>query len=155
MSEFLRAGDIISGQEGKITFDINGNIELGGYVKNVEASAEKEKSDIKVLGHRGTQSKTVGWSGSGSMTLYYITPLFRKMMLDYIKTGKDTYFTIIIENEDPASTVGKQTIVLYNCNIDSVVLAKLDVDSTELDEDIDFTFDNADMQDSFSAPTLV
>lgn len=151
---YLKAGDIISGQEGKITFNVNGAIEVGAYVKTVEATMEKQKSEIHTLGHRGTQSKTTGWTGTGSMNLYYITSLFRKMAVEYAKHGKDTYFTMTVENEDPTSSVGKQTVVLYNCNVDSIILAKLDVDNTELDEDIDFTFEDFEILDEFSAPTL-
>lgn len=151
---YLKAGDIISGQEGKITATINGVVETLAFVKNVEATMEKQKSEIKVLGHRGTQHKTTGWAGSGSMNMYYITPLFREMALKYAKTGVDTNFTMTIENDDPTSSVGKQTSVLYGCNIDAAVIAKLDVDNTELDEDMDFTFDDFDILDKFGKPTV-
>jgi Protein of unknown function (DUF2001). len=153
MSQFLHAGDIISGREGKVTFNINGNIEDGAYVKQLDASFEKQKSEINVLGRRSTQSKTTGWTGSGSMTLYLVSSVFREMAAKYAKTGKDTYFTVTIENEDATSTIGNQTVVLYNCNIDSVVLAKIDVDNTELEEDFDFTFDDFEILNSFTQPT--
>lgn len=151
---FLRAGDAISGQEGRAYATINGNIEEMFYAKNIEGTAEKTKSAIKVLGKRGEQNKAVGWAGSGSMTLYYTTSLFRKMMLEYIKTGKDTYFDLTVINDDPQSTIGKQTTVLRNVNLDSVVMAKLDVDSDHLEEDVDFTFDDVDILDEFGQPIL-
>lgn len=151
---YLKAGDIISGQEGRVTATIDGNVELLAYVKSVEATFEKQKSEINTLGHRGTQHKTTGWSGSGSMTLYYVTSLFRQLAAKYAKTGKDTFFDLTIENNDPTSSVGRQTVVLYNCNVDSTILAKLDVDNTELDEDMDFTFDDFEVLDSFATPTL-
>ncbi|MFS8215549.1 phage tail tube protein [Paenibacillus sp. S29] len=151
---YLKAGDTISGQEGRAFATINGNVEEMFYVKTLEATAEKEKTDVKTLGRRGTQHKANGWSGSGSMTIYYTTTRFRQLMLDYIKTGKDTYFDIMIVNEDPSSSIGKQTVVLKSVNIDSVIMAKVDTDSEVLDEDIDFTFDDVDVPDSFNAPTL-
>ncbi len=76
------------------------------------------------------------------------------MALKYAKTGKDTYFNITIVNDDPTSTIGKQTIVLYNCNIDSTILAKLDTEADALEEDIDFTFDDFDILDSFGNPVV-
>ena len=155
MAGYLHASDIISGQEGKATANINGSIETMFYIKSLEASLEKQKSEIHTLGHRGTQHKTTGWSGSGSMNLYYVSSIFRKLVKDYAKTGKDTYFTITVENDDPTSSIGKQTVVLYNCNLDSVVLAKLDVDNTELDEDIEFTFEDFEILDTFKKPTTV
>jgi hypothetical protein len=151
---FLRAGDTISGQEGKATANIDGNVQDMFFVKSLEATFDKEKVEVKTLGKRGTQHKGVGWSGAGSMTLYYVTTLFRQMALKYAKTGKDTYFDITIINDDPTSTIGKQTVVLYNCNIDSTILAKLDTDSDTLDEDIDFTFDGFDILDSFGNPVI-
>ncbi|NMA84753.1 MAG: phage tail tube protein, partial [Epulopiscium sp.] len=129
MSSFLRAGDTISGQEGKATAIINGVVEDLFFVKTVEATFEKQKTEVRALGKRGTQHKPTGWTGSGSMAVHYITSLFREIALKYAKTGKDTYFNLTIVNDDPASTIGKQTIVLYNCNLDSLTLAKLDVDS--------------------------
>lgn len=149
---YLRAGDTISGQEGKATAVIDGNVQDLFFVKTVEATFEKNKSEVKTLGHRGVQHKGTGWSGSGSMTLYYVTSLFRKMALEYAKNGKDTYFDLTIVNEDPTSSIGKQTVTLYNCNIDSVILAKLDTDSDSLEEDLDFTFDDFDILDSFGNP---
>lgn len=151
---FFKAGDAISGQEGRAYATINGQVEEMFYVKNLTATAEKNKSDFKSLGRRGAQSKAVGWKGTGSMTIYYATPIFRQMMLDYIKTGKDSYFDIQVVNEDPSSSIGKQTVVLKNVNLDSVIMAKLDVDAEYLDEDTDFTYDDVDVLDSFVAPTL-
>lgn len=150
---YLRAGDTISGQEGQATAVINGQVESLFFVKELEAKFEKEKTEVKTLGHRGTQHKGNGWSGSGSMTLFYVSTLFRKMALKYAKEGKDTYFDITIVNNDPTSTIGKQTVVLYNCNVDSLILAKLNTDAETLDEDIDFTFDDFDILDEFGKPT--
>lgn len=151
---FLRAGDTISGQEGKATSVIDGNVQDMFYIKTLEATFEKTKAEVKTLGKRGIQHKGTGWSGSGSMTIYYVTSIFREMALKYAKTGKDTYFNITIVNDDPTSTIGKQTVVLYNCNIDSVILAKLDTEADALDEDIDFTFDDFDILDSFGDPII-
>ncbi|EJW14720.1 phage XkdN-like protein [Paenibacillus alvei DSM 29] len=88
------------------------------------------------------------------MTIYYMTSMFRQMMLDYMNHGKDTYFDIQIINEDPTSSVGKQTIVLQGVNLDSMVIASLDTDAEALEEDIDFTFEGVIMQDQFKTPTL-
>lgn len=151
---FLRAGDTISGQEGKATAVIDGIVQDLFFVKSLEATFEKSKAEVKTLGHRGIQHKGTGWSGSGSMTIYYVTSLFRQMALKYAKTGEDTYFTITVVNDDKGSTIGKQTIVLYNCNIDSVLLTKLDTESDALEEDIDFTFDDFDILDSFGNPVV-
>lgn len=149
---FFELKDTISGQEGRAYATIDGNIEEMFYAKNIEATAEKTKAEGKTLGKRGTQNKATGWNGTGSMTIYYVTSIFRQMMLKYIKTGQDTYFDMTVINEDPGSTIGKQTTVLRNVNLDSVVMAKIDLDSDMLDEDIDFTYDDVDILDEFGRP---
>lgn len=146
----LKAGDTISGQEGRAYITIDGNMKEFFQMKNVKATFEKNKTEIKTLGHRGTQNKANGWSGKGSMTIYYVTSLFRRLALDYAKNGKDTYFNMIVENEDPTSNAGKQVIALYDCNLDSTVLAQLDVDSEALEEDCDFTFGDFDILQDFN-----
>ncbi|NEN84364.1 phage tail tube protein [Paenibacillus elgii] len=149
----LHARDTISGQEGRAYATINGNKEEMFYVKKLEAKVEKEKAEIKALGRRGTQSKAKGWKGTGSMTIYYITTLFREMMNEYMVSGKDTYFDITVTNEDPSSSVGMQTVIIKNVNLDSVIMASLDTGSDTLEEEISFTFDGIEIKDRFKAPS--
>ena len=147
----LNAPDTISGREGRAYAKINGNNEELFFAKSVEASVEKSKSEVKAIGKRMTGHKTTGANGTGSMTLYYLTPLFRQMLKEWKDTGVDIYFDLVIENDDPASSAGKQSILLMGCNLDSVVLAKLDGDSDDpLDEDADFTFENFDILEAFN-----
>jgi len=113
-SENLNFKDTISGAEGRAYATINGNVELMFYLKKWEAKAEKKKTEGKTIGNRATQHKAVGWNGTGTMTIYYVTSLFRKMILDYIKTGKDIYFDVQVVNEDSTSSTGKQTIAIKN-----------------------------------------
>ncbi len=145
----LKAWDAINGAEGICYAVIDGNQEEMIYVKNIEAKIEKVKSEIKVLGQTGAKHKANGWKGSGTMNMYYVTSAFRRMMVEYIKTGKDTYFDLYIINEDPSSEIGKQQIWLKQVNIDSIVIGKLDIDSTELDEDIHFTFNDVKIMQEF------
>lgn len=104
---------------------------------NVEAKFEKTKTEVPILGKTGKGNKATGWKGTGSCTAHYNTSIFRQMMLDYKKKGKDTYFEMQITNEDPTSGAGRQTIVLLDCNIDGGILAKFDADADYLDEDMD------------------
>ena len=74
----------------------------------------------------------------------------RELMLSYMKSGKDAYFDIVVVNEDENTGAGRQTVVLKNCNLDSLSLARLNVDADSLDEEVSFTFDGAELLDSFS-----
>lgn len=116
---------------------------------NIEAKFEKIKSEIPILGKTGKGNKTTGWKGTGSATFHYNTSIFRQMMLDYKNTGQDTYFEIQITNLDPTSKIGRQTVILKDCNIDGGLLVKFDADAEYLDEDMDFTFEDFDMPESF------
>lgn len=151
---FLDFKDTISGQEARAYTTIDGRNEELFYAKKLESKIEKEKSEGKTLGKRGTQNKAKGYKGSGTLTIYYVTSLFIEMMIKYMKEGIDTYFDITVVNEDPTSATGKQTVVLKNCNLDECPIALFDVDSDSLEADIGFTFDDVDLLDKFKKPVL-
>ena len=66
-----------------------------------------------------------------------------------MKNGKDTYFELLVTNEDPTSETGKQTVLLKGVNIDSMLITKLDVEKEALDETLTFTFNDADLLEAF------
>ena len=72
----LNAPDTISGKEGRAYAKIDGNNEDLFFAKTIESTVEKSKSEVKAIGKRMTGHKTTGGNGTGSMTLYYMTPLF-------------------------------------------------------------------------------
>lgn len=147
----LNAPDTISGKEGRAYAKIDGNNEDLFFAKTIESTVEKSKSEVKAIGKRMTGHKTTGGNGTGSMTLYYMTPLFRQMIKQWKETGQDIYFDMVIENDDQESSAGKQSVLLTDCNLDSVVLGKLDGDSDDpLDEDVDFTFEDFDILTPFT-----
>ena len=147
----LNAPDTISGKEGRAYAKIDGNNEDLFFAKTIESTVEKSKSEVKAIGKRMTGHKTTGGNGTGSMTLYYMTPLFRQMIKQWKETGQDIYFDMVIENDDQESSAGKQSVLLIDCNLDSVVLGKLDGDSDDpLDEDVDFTFEDFDILTAFT-----
>ena len=147
----LNAPDTISGKEGRAYAKIDGNNEDLFFAKTIESTVEKSKSEVKAIGKRMTGHKTTGGNGTGSMTIYYMTPLFRQMIKQWKETGQDIYFDMVIENDDQESSAGKQSVLLIDCNLDSVVLGKLDGDSDDpLDEDVDFTFEDFDILTPFT-----
>lgn len=147
---FLKAEEIISGQEGRAYLKVNGRNRELMCLKSVEAVVTKKKTAVRTLGRSGDQYKAAGWSGRGKMSIYYVTSLFRELMIQYIRTGKDVYFDLVVVNDDGNSSFGRQTVALRNCNLNSVVLAKLDVNADNLDETVEFTFDGAELLDSFA-----
>ena len=117
---------------------------------NLEATMEKNKTEVPILGKTGKGNKANGWTGSGSATFHFNTSVFRKFMKKYKDTGEDFYFDIQVTNEDPTAAVGAQTVILKDCNLDSIVITKFDADGDYLDEDIDFTFEDWEMPEEFT-----
>ncbi|GIP59690.1 phage tail tube protein [Paenibacillus woosongensis] len=143
--------DAISGKTARAFVTINGRVEELLYGKTGEATAEKNKVDVPVLGKTNTPQRAAGWKGTGTLTVYYVTSMFRELMINYIKTGEDFWFDLMMVNEQPGSAAGKQTIILKNCNVDSLILSKFDATSDDmLEEEIPFTFEDVDMPDMFN-----
>lgn len=153
----LKAMDTVCGQEGICKFTVknrdgSSKIYDGFFVRNIDASIDMSSEDFYALGRRGAQHKPTGWSGSGSMTIYYTTSIFTELAIKYVKEGIPLYFDILIQNDDPASSIGTQTVILKDCLMGNVNLAKLDVDTTILDSTVDFVFDGIELVDSFEEP---
>lgn len=144
-------GDAISGKQARAFATIDGRVEELFYAKSLEATIEVNKVDVPVLGKTNTPSVMSSWSGSGTMTIYYVSSLFRRLMLDYIKNGRAFYFDLQVVNDDPASNAGRQTALLKDCSLDSIIAAKFDnTTDDKLDEEISFTFNDYDLLDTFN-----
>ncbi|EPH92401.1 phage tail tube protein [Enterococcus casseliflavus] len=154
MSGFLKAGDIISGREGTAFMTIDGRNIPMFWLKNIEAMVELIKTEVPVLGKRMNQQKVAGANGTGSMVIHKVTSEFAKIGIDYLKSGTIPEITIKVTNDDPNSTIGRQSTLISGVIFDSVPIAKLDIESETLDEDVSFTFSDADLLDQFNQPTL-
>lgn len=151
---FLKAGDVISGREGTAFMTIDGRNVPMFFLKTIEATVELVKTEVPVLGKRTNQQKVTGANGTGSMTIHKVTSEFANIAVNYMKTGVIPDVTVKVTNDDPNSTIGRQTILLKDVIFDSIVIAKLDVESETLDEDVDFTFSDTDILEAFAEPTL-
>lgn len=146
----MSARDAISAPLAECYVTIEGNRYNFMQAIDLEASFEKNKTEVPILGKTAKGNKASGWSGSGSATFHYNTSIFRKLFLRYKETGEDIYFDIQVTNEDPTSTIGRQTVILKDCNMDGGVLAKFDADGEYLDESMDFTFEDFEMPEEFT-----
>ena len=146
----MNAKDAVSASLAECFVTIEGNRYNFMQAINLEASIEKTKSEIPILGKTGNGNKTTGWKGSGSATFHYNSSIFRELLYRYKETGDDVYFDIQITNEDKGATVGRQTIVLKDCNVDGGLLAKFDADAEYLEDEMDFTFEDWEMPETFT-----
>ena len=137
---FLLERDALNGKSGSGFMTIDGeNHEMFG-LKKFQSNAEFQESDFKVVGTTLVQKKTTGVSLSGSMTIYYGSPYFLRLLQEYLRTGKLPYFTIQITNDDPTTSVGTQTVVFYNVKLQKLHVAMLDADSDFLEREVGFSY---------------
>ena len=148
MANILNVKDILSGEQGEVyaylpnIVSVNGGRMCMMHVKNIEATVSYDKEQVPILGKRGKGNRKKGETYSGSMTVYYLTSIFREYAQDYKNSGEDFYFDLKVINHDATTHTGTQVVVLRDCNFDELVLAKLDADSSILDEDVSFTFED-------------
>ena len=145
----MHAKDAISGSQAECFVTIGENRYNFMQAIDLEAKLEKTKVEVPILGKTGKGNKANGWKGTGSATFHFNTSIFRQLMKRYKDTGEDIYFDIQVTNEDPTSSVGRQTVILKDCNIDGGTLAKFDADADYLDEEMDFTFEDFEMPETF------
>lgn len=146
----MSAKDAISASLAECFITIDGNRYNFMQAINLEATFEKQKTEVPILGKTGRGNKSTGWRGTGTATFHYNTSIFRELLYRYKNTGEDIYFDIQITNEDPTSSVGRQTVILKDCNIDGGILTKFDADADYLDETLEFTFEDFEIPEKFN-----
>lgn len=146
----MKAKDAVSASLAECFVTIDGNRYNFMQAIDLEATFEKQKTEVPILGKTGRGNKSTGWRGTGTATFHYNTSIFRELLYRYKNTGEDIYFDIQVTNEDPTSSVGRQTVILKDCNIYGGILAKFDADADYLDETLDFTFEDFEIPEKFN-----
>ena len=151
MAQTMLAKNAISAKMAECYITIEGQTYNFMSAINVEVTFEKEKTEVPILGRMNKGHKSTSSNISGSAEFHMNTSIWRQLAERFQNTGEDVYFDMVITNEDKtASEVGRQTIVLYGCNFDSVILAAFDADSDDsLTESIDFTAEEFKINESF------
>ncbi|MBU5440291.1 phage tail tube protein [Tissierella sp. MSJ-40] len=145
MSVELKSKDAISGKEGRAYMIVDGRRHLLFCAKKIKIDFEKQKTEIKTIGRRVTGHKAAGFSLKGEMTILQPEDIFTEMAIDYIRTGQDMYFELLIENDDPTSEAGSKQTIVRECNLDSATLAMLDAESDTLEQEVSFTCEDIDI----------
>lgn len=150
MAQVMHSRDTVAASLAECFITIDGNRYNFMQAINLTAKFNKTKAKVPILGKTGKGNMSTGWDGTGDCTFHYNTSIIRSLLKRYKDTGEDTYFDIQVSNEDPTSSVGRQTIILKDCNIDGGVLAKFDADGEYLDEELSFTFEDFEMPEKFN-----
>ncbi|MGE4274109.1 MAG: phage tail tube protein [Desulfitobacterium sp.] len=149
---YTRLADTISSSEGKAFITINGQNRELFELQSIRAQLDMIVQERRILGHRMTQHKVVGATGSGSTTMYFMNSQHLNEALKYIKTGSRTPIKVQLRNEDTQSTVGKQEVVLGNIIFSTVPVAAIEESDDPITFDTDFTFDDLENLESFVLP---
>ena len=152
MAQTMHSRNAVSAKMAECYVTIDGNRYNFMSAINLEVTFEKNKTEIPILGRMNRGYKATSASISGSAEFHLNTSIWRELAYKFQETGEDLYFDMQITNEDiTASDIGRQTIVLYDCNWDSMTLAAFDADSDDvLTESIDFTAERFEMPEKYT-----
>ena len=135
----MNALDAIAGSQASAYVTMaDGNRYCFMQLYSFESKMDISVAEVPILGKSGKGNKPTGWSGTWSGTA------------QYKRTGFMPTFDIQVANEDPTASVGRQTIILKNCLTKGGILAKFDADAETLDEELEGTFDDWEMPETFS-----
>ena len=151
MAQTMAARNAPSSKMAECYVTIDGNRYNFMSAINVKVNFEKNKTEIPILGRMNRGHKATSSSITGSAEFHLNTSIWRELAYKFQETGEDIYFDMQITNEDiTASDIGRQTIILYDCNWDSMTLAAFDADSDDvLTESIDFTAERFELPEKY------
>lgn len=152
MGQTMSARNAVSAKMAECYVTIDGNRYNFMSAINVEVTFEKNKTEVPILGRMNRGHKSTSSTITGSAEFHLNTSIWRELAYRFQETGEDVYFDMQITNEDiTASDIGRQTIILYDCNLDGITLAAFDADSDDtLTESIDFTVERFEMPEKFA-----
>lgn len=139
----FNAKGVMSGTHG--TIFINGH-EIG-EVKAFQCKVEFQKEEIKMTGRMATDTKLMGYSIKGSVSLHKTNSRMIHYLSDSVKKGKEPRFTIIGKLADPDAD-GVERIAINNVSFDDLTLMDWEVGAVGSGEH-PFTATSWDILDSF------
>lgn len=152
MAQTMAARNAVSAKMAECYVTIEGQRYNFMSAINLEVTFEKNKTEVPILGRMNRGHKATSSTITGSAEFHLNTSIWRELAYKFQETGEDIYFEMQISNEDiTASDIGRQTIILYDCNWDSMTLAAFDADSDDvLTESIDFTAERFELPEKYT-----
>lgn len=132
---------VIRGSFGKVWL----NDERLANIKSFEAKAAMNYEDMDVNGSLGTQKRYMGYTITGTMTLYKFDSTVLRLMKDGIKTGVMPEIKIVTALDDPTA-YGAERVVLTDVTLDEVTLSKFE-NKGLTEEEVPFAAGNCEFPD--------
>lgn len=114
----ISAEKILNGTFGEVWLDGDKVSECYG----LEAKIELDKEEVPVCGKLGTDTKLMGYKGTGSMKLHKVNSRMILKISDQIKAGINPRFQILSSVNDPAAD-GAERILIKDAAFDDLTLA--------------------------------
>jgi hypothetical protein len=92
----------------------------------LEAKIEMEKEEIAIAGKLSTDTKFMGFKGTGSLKMHKVNSRMAKLLSENIKKGINPRFQILSVLNDPAS-YGAERIRIKDASFDDLTLAGWEV----------------------------
>lgn len=152
MAGFLLEKDALNGKMGTAFATIDGRNVLLFGLKKFNVDSEFDSVEFPVCGTKTIQNKLKSMKIPVSFTIYYGTPELVKIAYQYQQTGIMPEITLQVTNEDPATSVGAQTIAYYGVKLNKIPLSMLDDSADFLEEEVSGTADRFEPLSYFNAP---
>ncbi|APM40545.1 phage tail tube protein [Clostridium kluyveri] len=118
----------------------------------LQAKCKVNKVEVPMCGTNSKKYKTVGWDGSGTITLNKVSSRMMLLMATNLKNGIETVFTMISKVSDPGNG-GTERVKMSGVKFDELTLA--DWGSGKLgSESIPFTFEDFEPLDTID-PSII
>ncbi|MGM0846890.1 MAG: phage tail tube protein [Bacillota bacterium] len=135
----------INGTYGSVFFEG----EFLSNVQNFSAQIDFNKEEIFLAGRKFASHKTMGATGTGSMSGFRVNSRFMELILEGAKdAGRPFYTELIGKLEDPEMGGKVYRVRLSKVSFNSIPLLNYEVNSV-LNEELEFTFENAEILDTF------
>ena len=132
---------VINGTWGEVCLDT----EKIGECYGLQAKMSFKKEKVAQCGKLGSDTKIVGFDGTGSLKMHKVNSRMASKVLADIKEGKDIRFTIISKLADPDS-YGTERVALKGVSFDDLTIADWEAETNGKVE-APFTFVDVDYLD--------
>lgn len=140
----LAAERVINGTFGEVWLDGDKVSECYG----LEAKVEIDKEEIPVCGKLGTDTKMMGYKGTGSLKLHKVNSRMMIKLSGQIKAGVNPRLQILSALKDPAA-YGAERILIKDAAFDDLTLANWEA-KAKGEIECPFTFTDWELLDTIT-----
>lgn len=151
MANVIRGNDTVRGTDVSFIVEVDGQRYDFIHAKNFESKADINQDEVPRIGTRIVAHKNGTINYTGTATVYYMDPVVRRLFIAYKDTGYWPEIIMTVRNWDQDSRAVAQTTVHRSVQFTSLTMAKFDAESTMLDEDIEFTYDDVAFPEEFTS----